>query len=133
MFFTSKFLHSTSKPYKKLLLGDCELDYVDDYKYLGVIIDTKLTFTKHLNKTIKTVSYKASQLCKIHNSISAKTALQFYKTMILPMLDFGDLFFHNKSKKLINKLQVIKIVVSKQFLNCQSALVLLTKRENLTY
>lgn len=109
MFFSSKFLNTSSKPYKKLLLGNCELDYVDDYKYLGITIDSKISLTEHINKTISSVSHKASQLYKIRKSISPKTALQLYKTMILPIIDLCDLFYHNKSVKLThNKLQVIQ-------------------------
>lgn len=67
MYFTSKFLNSTAKPYKRLSLGLSELDYVDNYRYLGVTIDSGLTFKKHLNKTIKTLSYKTSQLFKIRS------------------------------------------------------------------
>lgn len=52
MYFSSKHLNSTSKPYKKLKLGSTEIDYVNDYKYLGVTIDTDLTFKSHINNLI---------------------------------------------------------------------------------
>lgn len=90
------------------LYGMIQLDYVADYKYLGLTIDTKLTFSIHLNNTLKSISHKTYQLGKIRNSISAKTALQIYKTMILPILDYGDIFFHNKRGKLLKKLQVLQ-------------------------
>lgn len=48
MSFSSKHLNTTSKPLKKVKLGHSELDYVDDFKYLGISVNTKLTFTTHL-------------------------------------------------------------------------------------
>lgn len=64
---------STTKPYKKLNLGVSQLDYVSDYKYLGLTIDTSLTFKKHLTNTLKLVSHKAYQLYKIRSSLSSIT------------------------------------------------------------
>lgn len=107
-YFTSKFLNSTTKPYKKLILGHSPLDYVSEYKYLGLTIYTKLNFKKHLVNTLKSVSHKAYQLNKIRHSLSAKTALQSYKTMILPIIDYGDIFLQNKSSKYMSKLQTIQ-------------------------
>lgn len=91
-----------------ITFGKSELDYVDDYKYLGVTIESRLTLSKNINKTISAVSHKTSQLYKIRKSISPRTALQLYKTMLLPIIDFGDLFYHIKNTKLINKLQILQ-------------------------
>lgn len=87
MFFTSKHLNTTSKPLRNLKLGQTHLDFVDDYKYLGVNIDSKLSFSKHLKNLINTVSFKVSQLQKIRKSLTDKVALQLYKSMILPVMD----------------------------------------------
>lgn len=60
----------------KILLHhmDKNLEYVEDYKYIGVTIDSKLLFKKHLNNIIKTVSFKATQLSKICNCLTKETA-----------------------------------------------------------
>lgn len=94
--------------YKKLKLGNVELDYVDDYKYLGLTIDTGLTFKTHINNLINTISFKVSQLRRIRKSLTNKIALQLYKSMILPVMDYGDLFYQNKNRKLLNKLNVLQ-------------------------
>lgn len=108
MYFSSKHLNSTSKPYKKLRLGKTDIDFINDYKYLGVTIDTDLTFKTHITNLINTISFKVSQLRRIRKSLSNKIALQMYKTMILPVMDYGDLFYHNKNNKLLNKLRTIQ-------------------------
>ena len=38
----------------RLLLGDKELEYVDHTKYLGITLDSRLTFNKHIEDKIKT-------------------------------------------------------------------------------
>lgn len=107
-YFTAKFLNSTSKPYIKLTLGLSPLEYISEYKYLGLTINTNLNFKKHLTTTLKSVSHKAYKLYKIRNCLSAKTALQLYKSMILPVVDYGDIFTHNKNDKILKKLQTIQ-------------------------
>lgn len=107
-YFSSKYLNTTSKPYRKLTLNSKELEYVDVYKYLGLNIDAGLTMNFHLNNTMKTVSYRVLQLKRIRNSISHKIALQLYKCMILPIIDYADIFYHNKNASLLKKFQIIQ-------------------------
>lgn len=104
MFFSSKYLNSTSKPFRKLKLDNRNLDFVDDYNYLGVVINCKLSFKKHLNNIIKTVSYKSSKLSKIRPCLTTETSSLLYKSMIL----YGDVFFHNSNNKLFKKLEAIQ-------------------------
>lgn len=108
MFFSSKHLNSTSKPLRKFKLGLSDLEFVEEYKYLGVTIDSKLSFTKHLKNLISTVSFKISQLRKIRKSLSDKVALQLYKSMILPVMDYSDIFYHHQNAKLVRKLQTLQ-------------------------
>lgn len=107
-YFSSKYLNSTSKPYKKFTLNNKELEYVNIYKYLGLNIDSNLTFKEHLNSTLKTVSYRVLQLKRIRNSITHKIALQLYKCMILPIFDYADIFYHNKNMSLLKKFQTVQ-------------------------
>lgn len=108
MYFSSKYLNSTNKPYKKLTLNNNDLEYVDIYKYLGLSIDSRLTLQQHLNNTLKTVSYRVLQLKRIRPSITHKIALQLYKCMILPIIDYADIFYHNKNSGLLKKFQTIQ-------------------------
>lgn len=107
-YFSSKYLNTTTKPYKKLTLGGSGLEYVDKYKYLGLIIDTKLSFSSHLTTMLKTVSNRITQLKRIRNSITHKIALQLYKSMILPIIDYADIFCHNKNSVLLKKFQTLQ-------------------------
>lgn len=108
MYFSSKYLNSTAKPYKKLTMGESTLDYVDEYKYLGLTVDSGLSFKTHLLGTLKSVSYRITQLKRVRPSISKKVATQLYKSMILPIMDYVDIFIHNKSTALLHKYQTLQ-------------------------
>lgn len=108
MFFNSKYLNSSSKPRQKLSLGKAKLDWVFDYKYLGVTIDTSLTLNKHVKNIIKNVSFRLHKLRRIRKFLSKRTTLQLYKCMLLPIFDYGDLFYNYCSVKLLRKLQILQ-------------------------
>ena len=92
----------------RLKINNKPLDYVFQYKYLGIILDNILSFNKHLNNTIRIVAHKISLLQKIRFYITDKAATCLYKTMVLPYLDYGDIFYIRASAKLLNKLQTLQ-------------------------
>ena len=76
----------------KLHINDVYLDFVHQYKYFGVILDSHLTFNKHLQNIIKITAFEINLLAKT-----------IYKSMILPYFDYGDILFTNSTKKLLDK------------------------------
>lgn len=75
------------------------IELVSEYKYLGVWIDSQLSFAKHVKTIIKNVSFRLSKLSKIRDSLSKKTSLLLYKALILPLYDYGHIlsFYMSKS------------------------------------
>ena len=61
-----------------------------------------------MNNTIKLVAHKIIMLNKIRHYITEDAAIKIYKTMILPYLDYGDIFFINSNQKQIKKLQTLQ-------------------------
>lgn len=86
-------------------MGGKMLDEVSIYRYLGVKIDSSLTFKTHVNGIIKNVSHKIYQLGKIRKYLTVKASEMVYKSTILPLFDVGDTFYDSASKALLNKLQ----------------------------
>lgn len=84
------------------------LEEVTSYKYLGVHKDNELTFSTHLNAIIKNVAHKVHLLSKIKSKITVKAAIDVFKTMILPLLDNGDVFYHGGLQAQLNKLQSLQ-------------------------
>ena len=92
----------------KLQIQDEPIDYVFQYKYLGITLDEILSFRAHLVNTIKLVAHKIQILSKIRCNIIEEAAIKIYKSMILPYLDYGDIFFINSNSKQIKKLQTLQ-------------------------
>ena len=92
----------------KLSINNIDIDFVHQYKYLGVMLDSHLTFTKHLNNIIKITAYKINLLAKVRQYLTETASLTIYKTMILPYFDYGDILFINSPKKLLNKLSQLQ-------------------------
>lgn len=62
------------------------VDSVEKFMYLGVVIDERLQFDLQLNSTIKNVNSKLYLLSRIRRCVNNYTALTIYKTMVLPYL-----------------------------------------------
>ena len=88
----------------KLTINNVNIDFVHQYKYLGVVLDPHLTFNKHLNNIIKITAHKINLLAKVRQYLTETASLTIYKTMILPYFDYGDILFINSQKKLLQKL-----------------------------
>ena len=96
-------LKKLDKP--KFKLDGSILGNVDHYKYLGVILDSTLNFTKHINNIIKTVSHKLNLLSKTRQLITQAASVRIYNSMILPYMDYGDVVYQAATSDLLCKLQ----------------------------
>ena len=72
----------------------------DVYEYLGVKMDKNLTFSDHLEKTIKKATSRIKLLSRIRHNISPYTAETIYKVTILPILLYcNNVFLHMAPSK----------------------------------
>ena len=74
-------------------LDRSDLEYVDNYKYLGVWFDCKLSFQTHINYLQSKIKSNIGPLfrTKVYFTHAAKHTL--VKLTILPILDFGDVTY----------------------------------------
>ena len=71
------------------------LDCVYQYKYLGVILDPKLSFCDHI-KYIKKKTFPIVKLLgRIRRVLDIDTATIIDKTLILPIFEYSDYVFGN--------------------------------------
>lgn len=92
----------------KIELFGNQLEYVVECKYLGLIIDNQLNFSKHANYVIDKVNKKINFFRRLSNNLSMYTRVTVYKSIIAPHFDYCPtiLFYLNeKEKNSLQKLQ----------------------------
>ena len=107
MFFGSKARIETST-LPDFNIGGTTLQRAKTYTYLGIKLDEQLSLETHANSLISKVSNKIYHLSKIRSFITKKAAILIYKNMILPILEYGDIFLHSASQKIRKKLQTLQ-------------------------
>ena len=81
---------------------------VPNYKYLGVTLDGNLNYCKHVNKTIAAASQKFKQFRRMRSFLNTKAATLVYKNMILPIIEYGDIFLVGATIEKKRKLQTLQ-------------------------
>ena len=86
-------------------IANQKLQQVPSYKYLGVTLDSVLSYSNHISTLLNTVSHKAYILSKILRFITKYSALRIYKSMISPYFDYADIVFDKANQSDLDKLQ----------------------------
>ena len=77
-----------------LLFNDSPVKRVESHKHLGLILDSKLTFTKHINEKVK-IARKWIGIIKLFRPyLPLKSLEQIYKMQIRPHFDYCDIIYH---------------------------------------
>ena len=88
-------------------LDGSDLEYVDNYKYLGVWLDCKLSFQTHIKHLQSKIKSRISFLYRNKAFFTHAAKLTPVKLTILPILDFGDVIYNIASNILINKFDAV--------------------------
>uniref|UniRef100_A0A4W5RX09 Reverse transcriptase domain-containing protein n=1 Tax=Hucho hucho TaxID=62062 RepID=A0A4W5RX09_9TELE len=88
-------------------LDSSVLDYVDNYKYLGVWLDCKLSFQTHIKHRQSKIKSRIGFLFRNKASFTHAAKQTLVKLTILPILDFGDVIYKMASSTLLNKLDAV--------------------------
>ena len=66
------------------------IDFVNEYNYLGVEVDSNLTMESHINKCVKMANRKMFMISKLRRSLSSRTTAMLYKQLARPQLEYCD-------------------------------------------
>ena len=97
----------------KLSIGNVQIQQVTSFKYLGFTLDPVLSLSNHTSSLLNVISDKAYILSKIRRFITEYSAIRIYKAMLLPYFDYADIVYDRARQKDLDKLQRLKINVSK--------------------
>lgn len=84
-------------------LNNSVLSFTENYKYLGLMLNNKLTLVQHANTVIGMVSTKLRTLSYLRRYVNSEIALIIYKTMILSLFEYANLTYTLMPVKLRKK------------------------------
>ena len=97
----------TSRPSSITTLDGSDLEYVDNYKYLGVWLDCKLSFQTHIKHLQYKIKSRIGFLYRNKACFTHAVKHTLVKLTILPILDFGDVIYKIASNTLLSKLNAV--------------------------
>ncbi len=69
------------------------MEHVPKFKYLGVLLDSNLKFTEHVDLVKRKSFAKMKALARTRQYISQSMSLQLYKGLVIPHVDYGDVIY----------------------------------------
>ena len=78
------FLKSAKKdPEPAVLVAGRKLLVMNEYKYLGIVIDTKLTFKTQVKKVVNRIKFNLNNFRYIRNNLTTEASKIYMHAMIL--------------------------------------------------
>jgi hypothetical protein len=100
-----------------LLINRKAIQQTDNVKYLGVIIDSQLTFTQHIANVVKKVSRITGLMYRIRGCVDNTTLNMIYYSLIYPHLLYGIPIWGNADDTHINPLLILQKKAVRLILN----------------
>ena len=86
-------------------------------KYLGLIVDHKLTFVSHIDYIKKKITKRIGAMYKSKNLLPLKYRKMFANSLMLPHFDYLDIIWNKTTKTKLTELDVLYKKVAKVALN----------------
>ena len=71
---------------------------VEEHKHLGIVLDSKLTFSAHIKSAISKSRKGIGLLKYLSKYLPRHTLNELYKLYVRPHLDYGDVIYHIPAK-----------------------------------
>ena len=88
----------------KLTINNTNIECVDEFNYLGLMLNKHLNWKQHITKIANTISKTIGIINKLKYELPENTLLTIYSSLILPHLNYCELAWGYDSKR-IYKLQ----------------------------
>ena len=91
-----------------LSIDGTDLECIKVFKYLRFILDSRLNFSEHIGANVSKAKQRIGCLWRVRKFIKEDTALQLYKSLVLPHYDYGDIIYMHTSEQNLLKLQYMQ-------------------------
>ncbi len=98
--------------------GTSQIEVVDRFKYLGILLDNTLSFKYHIDYICKKTIPQLKMLSRMRTIANESICLYLYKTLMLPLFDYGDVIYdclYQQDSEKLQKLQnaALRIIFKK--------------------
>ena len=80
------FTNRTSNSYRPIVFDHIAIESSNEHKHLGLILDNKLTFEKHIDEKISIANRGIGVIRPLYHYLPRKSLVQIYKSFILGLL-----------------------------------------------
>ncbi len=101
-----------------ITIDGIQLEKVRTFNYLGVKLDHHLTFKDHVAYVNGKTFSKIRLLGRLCRNLDWGMLMLLYKTLILPVFDYGDVIYHRMSKQDAESLQRLQNSACRAILKC---------------
>ena len=91
-----------------LTFNDVPVAREDHTKHLGVHLDSRLNFSKHITEAIKKATKGLGLMKYLSRYVSRKVLDLSYKLYVRPHLDYGDVIYHNQREDLMKLVEQVQ-------------------------
>ena len=91
-----------------LYLGDCQLAAQDELEILGVIFDSKLSWSKHVSSIASRVGHKLGALRRVANQLDLRGRATVYKAQVHNIMEYACLCWTSASSTTLSQLNNIQ-------------------------
>ena len=96
--------HTRSDTKFNIMIDGYAIEQVDTAKFLGVFIDAKLTWKKHIDYIALKISRGLAVMGRLRNTLPRNALLMLYYTMIYPYLTYCNLIWGSASPTVLRRL-----------------------------
>lgn len=107
-----------SKPKLNLSINDVLIKQVEETKFLGVIIENKLSWDKHIQRVVTKMGNTVSVIKRCAKFLTQQTIKQVIQALVLSNLDYCSTVWSNTSLGNIRKLQLVQNKAARVALSC---------------
>ena len=100
----------------KICINNSEIDHVDQFNFLGIIIDSNLSWKGHVAKVTNKLRCVSGVLNRLKHTISTDILRVLYNALALPHINYGILLWGGK-QHMVFKIQkkIIRIITKSKY------------------